>query len=135
VNTTPSKEAWKELGAYLRFPGATKHLQCDQHRVTLQVQLDKLRMVIVVYVDGEMKGEWMKSDSDIAKRFMRPVKFCAVRFGKHEKKLGKRWVAKMKAQYTSTYYMPVWTNFEAMRRHLIKNNTNITIEGKETTHE
>lgn len=135
MSAAPSKNEWKALGSYLRFPGATKHLQCDQYRVTLQVQLDKLRMVIVVFVDGAMKGEWMKADCDIAQRFLRPVKYCPVRFGKNERKLGKRWVAKMKAQYTATYYMPVWTNFDALRRHLSKNNTAIRIEGEEETHE
>ena len=54
-----NREDWKKIEDRLRFPGARASLRVDARDVVLEVRTDKMKMVIAVYVDGWMKGEWV----------------------------------------------------------------------------
>jgi hypothetical protein len=54
-----TREDWKAVEDNLRWPGASARLRMDDHEVTLQVATDKMKMVIWVYVDGWVRGEWL----------------------------------------------------------------------------
>jgi hypothetical protein len=53
------REDWKVVADKLCWPGASVHLRVDGKNVTLQVGTDKMKMVIMVFVDGWMRGEWL----------------------------------------------------------------------------
>jgi hypothetical protein len=53
------REDWKKVEDKLRFPGARASLRVDGRDVILEVRTDKMKMVISVYVDGWVKGEWL----------------------------------------------------------------------------
>jgi hypothetical protein len=121
------REDWLALEKQLTWPGARASLQCDGYRVTLMVQRDKMRMVIAIYVNGWFRGEWVRDDCEERRRFMRPKTECAMRFNKADLRLGKRWIAKMKAKYSFTWYSPIWPSVQVLRRHFEKHNTSIEL--------
>lgn len=53
------REDWTKLEAYLRFPVATSAMLVDGRKVCLQVRTEGMQMVVFVFVDGVMKGEWL----------------------------------------------------------------------------
>jgi hypothetical protein len=121
-----TKEDWQQIERLLRYPGAVEYLQCDQYLVTLQVGVEKMRMYICVYVDGWFKGEWCRSDCDIRRRFLCPIKDNFFRRTPTNGRSGKPYVSKkVKKQGEFTYYVPTWRSFASLRKHLIKNNTSI----------
>ncbi|MCP1375364.1 hypothetical protein [Dyella lutea] len=127
------REQWQELEARLKFPGATVKLQCDGYLVTLQVQLDRMRMVIAVYVDGWMRGEWMSTDCEQRRRFLRPRTVKPKPYTKAQiKVLGKKWCEQQFAKLTHTYYTPIWPTIPPLRRHFEKHNASVELAAEET---
>jgi len=121
-----NKEDWESVARHLTWPGAQARLQCDQFMVTLQVQRDKMRMYIAVYVDGWMKGEWMTTDCEERRRFLRPITHRPKPHTKHQLKLlGKKWCDDQRVKYTRTYYTPFWPSAKALRRHFEKYNISV----------
>ena len=64
-----TKEEWESVEHKLLYPGEGVHLKVDGYDVTLRVLIDKMKMVIAVYVDGRIKAEWLVKDCDIRRRF------------------------------------------------------------------
>jgi hypothetical protein len=54
-----TREDWKAVEDKLRWPGASARLRVDGRAVTLQVGRDKMKMVIMVFVDGFLRGAWL----------------------------------------------------------------------------
>lgn len=111
----------------LVYPGAQVQLQCDQYAVTLQVERDKLRMVVTVFVDGSWKGIWLSNDCEERRRFMRPITKV---FGKpytpaQIRLLGKKWCAEQRKP--RTYYVPYWASVKSLLRHFEKNNRSVEL--------
>jgi hypothetical protein len=57
-----TREDWKKVEDRLRFPGARTTLKVDGRDVALVVLTDKMKMVIQVYVDGWVRGEWLDAE-------------------------------------------------------------------------
>jgi len=58
----------------LAVPYGMVRLMCDGYRVDIHVsQVKPLKYELMVYVNGEWKGSWVKGDCEEAKRFMRPM--------------------------------------------------------------
>lgn len=112
----------------LVFPGAQVELQCDAYRATLHVVRDKMRMMVMVYVDGVWKGEWLLHDCQERRRFMRPVVHRPKPFTpKQVKLLGKKWCDEQRKKQTGIYYMPSWPSTRALLRHLHKHNSSVEL--------
>ena len=117
----------------LVFPGARVELQCDAFRVMLEVQRDKMRMVVMVYVDGYFKGKWQIEDCEERRRFMRPVIHRPKPYTpKQVKLLGKKWCDEQQAKHTRAYYLPFWMTVRPLLRHLHKNNSSVELIQPET---
>ncbi|MGS1014086.1 hypothetical protein ACVCL0_09165 [Rhodanobacter sp. UC4450_H17] len=117
-----------ELERRLVFPGAVAKLQCDQYVVALEVQRDKMRMVVMVYVDGHFKGKWMAEDCEERRRFLRPVIRRPKPYTpKQVKLLGKRWCDAQREKHTHTYYLPYWSSVRTLLRHLHKHNSAVEL--------
>lgn len=112
----------------LVFPGARIELQCDAYRLTMEVQRDKMRMVVMIYVDGFFKGLWMRTDCEERRRFLRPIIHRPKPYtGKQMRVLGKKWCDEQRIQGTFTYYSPVWLSSRALLRHLHKHNSSVEL--------
>lgn len=116
----------------LVFPGAHVELRCDAYRVTLEVQRDKMRMVVMVYVDGRFKGKWIVEDCEERRRFLRPVIHRPKPYTpKQERFLGKKWCDAQREKHTHTYYLPTWPSARTLLRHLHKNNSSVELSPAE----
>ena len=126
-----SNEDWEyvknQINHYLGI-----QLKCDEHLLTLRItRISELKLAIVFYVNGKFKGEWLMNDCEERKRFFRPVNksVYTAKQKKGFKKLGKRYLKQnnFDPDKKITYYQFYWTNFNSLKQHLIKNNTNIKL--------
>jgi len=130
-----TKDEWLQVQDKLSHPWGSVKLTVDSYALTLQVrQIKPLKYTIMVYVDGEFKGEWMNGEADQAKRFLRPVKSYLYSPAKQKallKGLSKA-QAKIRAEFlcfdkTWCHYEPLWPSFGPLKRHLISNNKSIEL--------
>lgn len=127
-----NREQRQEVERRLCYPGASVKLACDGYEVVLEVLRDKMKLVIVVFVDGSWKGEWLLHDCEQRRRFMRPV---TRRFGKpytpaQIRLLGKKWCDERRKP--RTYYLPYWASVKPLLNHLEKHNTSVELASKST---
>lgn len=136
--TTLSKAQWsaieKELSGYF---GAVE-LVCDGYKVTAVIEpIAKLKQGICVYVNGYIRGEWMKGEVDEARKFHREMKrflYPASKRAEAKTKLKSRrlhaslreWYAGVAERSVSTW-APYWTSATAFTRHLRKTCTDIEL--------
>lgn len=128
-----TKEDWAHVEASLRYPYASVKLLCDEYRLTLQVQPEKMKLVICWYVEGSFKGAWLKLDNEIGKRFACPHVvhlYKPTEKAKILKGFGKRSVTKHfpRIDAKNTYLGWTWSSFRSLKRHLIANNQSISIQ-------
>lgn len=116
----------------LVYPGARVELQCDGYRATLEVQRDKMRMVVMVYVDGRFKGKWITEDCEERRRFLRPlIRRPKPYTPKQVRLLGKKWCDAQMAASTFTGYTSFWLSTRALLRHLHKHNSSVELHVSE----
>ncbi|TEB10024.1 hypothetical protein Pmgp_02719 [Pelotomaculum propionicicum] len=107
--------------------------RCDGYEVTLRLgRISQFKNAILVYINGEVRGEWLLKDCEERRRFFQPVKRSVLSrktcsgLRKISKKLRqKAGLPDPDAKYT--YYCPYWTSFKSLKRHLIKNNDSIEL--------
>ncbi|MGN0592858.1 MAG: hypothetical protein ACI4JQ_06405 [Ruminococcus sp.] len=124
-----TKEEWESVERKLCYPGAYVHLKVDGYSITLMVLRYKMKMVIAVYTDGYIKGEWLMEDCDIRRRFYQRSKHSMLTAAE-KKKLARRSKSYQKEILErATYYSfsPHWTSFRSLKRHFIKNNESIEL--------
>jgi hypothetical protein len=66
-------EDWKRVEHALREPYGHAVLMCDGYKLTLSVFYTKMRLEIGWHVNGRFRMEWLTEDTDIRRRFARPV--------------------------------------------------------------
>ncbi|MCE7915393.1 MAG: hypothetical protein DYH15_12135 [Nitrosomonas sp. PRO4] len=125
-----TKEQWQEIEKTLSFPYAIVKLQCDGHDVSAVVEIHKSRLVIDVYVDGFVKGEWFNDESEIGNKFYpRVTKYLLKPLERKEalknacnKRLGKDLRDYFRKEYDKkfSYLVPHFTNAKSFCRHIRK---------------
>lgn len=127
-----TKEEWAALGKELGSVFGRAELLIDGYTVNFEVQQHKMRLVIAVFVNGWMKGEWLTKKTEECTRFCRPVPVSL-----YSPKMKKSIAAKFSKRAIKThfpdfdkkgtYYLPDWRSVTSMKRHLIANNTLISV--------
>ena len=127
-----TKEDWKVVEENLKHLLDIVELQCDGYKVSLVLKREtQFKNSIMVYVNGSFKGEWMDKECEESRRFLRKVSRSLYNqkqkqaFGKLSKRLQKE--MKIDISKTYSYYMPTWTSFNSLKRHLIKENSSIEL--------
>lgn len=127
-----TKEEWKALEMELQFNYGRAKLLIDGFEVSFQVTQDKMRLVICVYVNGWMKGEWLVKKTEEATRFCRPVTFSVYKPSDIKKLTAgmskasiKQWMPDLSKKLV--HYTSYWLSFGALKRHLIANNKVIEV--------
>ena len=124
-----TKEQWKAVEQkVLLYPYTIAKLQADGHVLSLSMQQHKMRLVIVVYVDGKIDFNWLIEDCEIRRKFFQQRKRSLLTQKdrdrlKREKKSIREEITAQATYYT---YSPYWTSFTALRRHLEKTCESIT---------
>lgn len=124
-----TKEQWKAVEQkVLLYPYTIAKLQADGHVLSLSMQRQKMRLVIVVYVDGKIDFNWLNEDCEIRQKFFQLRKRSLLtRKDRERLKREKKSIREeITAQATYYSYSPYWTSFTALRRHLEKNCESIT---------
>lgn len=126
---------WSRMKANLSGLFGSESLLCDGYKLTIVRSQNKNRLGLNIYVDGVWKGKWMMEDCEERRRFHREIKkrlYSTVDIEKMAKGLSKRAQAMLKKQpgldRTYSLYSPCWTSFDALRRHLVKNNQEILVQ-------
>lgn len=124
-----TKEQWKAVEQkVLLYPYTIAKLQADGHVLSLSMQRHKMRLVIVVYVDGKFNFKWLTEDCEIRRKFCQRKKRSLLTQKDRERLKREKKSIREKIQEQATYYSysPYWTSFTALRRHLEQNCVNIT---------
>lgn len=127
-----SKEDWAEVEQALKSFYNTVELDCDGYFLSLRlVRTDTFRNAIVFYVNGRYLGKWALDDCEERRRFHRPMQISAYpkKYRAILKKMNKRQrqIVRIDPDKKITYHSGQWTSFAALRRHLTKHNTDISL--------
>lgn len=127
-----TKDEWKALEMELSFAYGNAKLRIDGFEVNFQVRQDKMRLVICVFVNGWMRGEWLVKKTEEATRFCRPVTHSLYSPAQIKKLTAgmrkssiKSWMSRLEKKFV--IYTSFWLSFSALKRHLIANNKQIEL--------
>ncbi|MDZ4127269.1 MAG: hypothetical protein U1E02_24350 [Hydrogenophaga sp.] len=130
-----TKEDWAQAELELSKPWGRVELLIDGYTVSLVVgRMKPLKYCIAVYVNGFMKGEWVKGECEEAKRFLRPMvkryyspaTVAGITKGL-SKTVAQKFIKERGLDKTFTLYDLGWPSFGPMKRHLLANNTSIEL--------
>lgn len=134
-----SKEQWAEIESKLSGVLGRVELLCDGYKITAVIEKNKMKLVVSVYVDGFIKGDWIfnEGDSEIPRKFhqekKRFVMSAHYRAWAIKQSKSKIWSKEERAKYaaevnqTRSHYWPHWPNAKAFCRHIRKTCTSIEI--------
>ena len=123
---------WKTVEDTLNRVYGRVSLLCDGYKVTLTTDvIGKLKLGIIVYVNGKSGFSWLNKECDERNKFLcrkeKPLFSAAT--AKIEKKLAKLCKRPSRHDKKYAYWLPYWTNVTALRRHFCKHNRSIQLEG------
>ena len=133
-----SKEDWAAVESRLLMSRYSVHLDCDG-RILMLIRMPKREMSDCIrwYVNGKFDYSWLTTDCEDRRRFARPCKAYEFRkkfrdsmndLRRTMKRIPKKYQAAFAdANERCTIYSSYWTSFRALRRHLQKNNSEISI--------
>lgn len=66
-----TNEDWKQIEEKWAMPYSIIKLQCDGYELSVEPQMDKMKLYRMVYVNGWFKGQWLNGESEECRRFFR----------------------------------------------------------------
>lgn len=125
-----TKEEWKNVEKWWGIGHGYVKMAVDEHTISLYNLIDKKKMIVevAIYVDGYMKGTYSDVKSETGNRFWQRIKkpmYSTKELKSRIKDFGKR--SKMAKQVYLECNMPYWRSFNALKKHIINNNTNIEL--------
>lgn len=134
----PSLDKWQQLEARLRGVFGDATAVAGGHEVRFVKRLDGESLVIEVYVDGWIKGEWSKADESGEPvhpegLFWRPYRSRAWKLKQYaqlKRAFGKKKADQMTALKTVAY-LPSWNSPKTLVRHLKKRFPDLELKASE----
>lgn len=134
----PVLNKWQQLEACLSGAFGSAKAMADGHELHFVKQLDGERLVVAVYVDGWIKGEWSKADERGEPvrpegRFWRPYRSRAWKLKQYaqlKRAFGKKKADQMVALKTVAY-LPSWNSPRSLVRHLKKHFPDLELKASE----
>lgn len=112
-------------------------LLCDGVTVDAHVQLDKMKLVVTVYINGKIEGKWIDGEDETVRKFwFKKEKFCygkkARDFflkGAKSRVMGKQYRAECaeKAAKRASFWLPYWSSPRSFINHICKTCQEIQI--------
>ncbi len=131
MKQTLTKDEWAQVEERLIRHYTPVGLMCDGYHLTLKIMRYGMKLLIVPYINGILKGEWLTAESEERRRFFRPVKksVWSAKALSRMKKMNKRQLKEcgIDPGESITAYYPYWTSFKALKSHLQKNNESIEL--------
>lgn len=127
-----NKEEWALLERELSSLYGNAELAIDGYTVTFQTGLCDRRLVIAVYVNGWMKGEWLIKKTEECTRFFRPITVSRYKPSDKKRLIKGFSKAQIKKYFPDidakgVYYTSHWLSYAPLKRHLIANNKSIVL--------
>lgn len=126
-----TKAEWEQVEERLTRQLIPVALMCDGYHLTLKIERSGMKLLIVAYINGTLKGEWVIAESEECRRFFRPVKksVWSAKALARMKKMSKRQLKEygLDPDETVTAYYPWWTSVKALKSHLLKHNESIEL--------
>lgn len=123
---TEQQDKWQQLEEALSGVFAYATIRADGHEVSLQKRLSGEKLVVQVYVDGWIKGEWTNAENGEPvhpeARFWFPMRRRAwplKQYKSLKKVFGKKKADEMTALKTVAF-LPSWNSPRSLVRHLKK---------------
>jgi len=121
-------DKWQELEELLSGVFGAAKIRADGHEVIFQKSLYREKLVVQVWVDGAIKGDWIKvNDNGEPKhsegRFFRPMKSRCWKLKQYKelkKVFGKKEADKM-TELRVVGFLPYWGSPRPLISHLKKN--------------
>ncbi len=127
-----TKEEWKQVQESLKRLFYTVKLKADDFEIAVRLErVTTYKNALMIYVNGEFKGEWLLKDCEERRRFIQhkqPYVLHAkerAEYKKMSKKLQKQYADFYERRYD--VYTPLWSSFSALKKHLIENNEHIEL--------
>ena len=125
-------EEWKIVEEDLKIIGNPVKLTIDNYDITLTLgQISTYKNGIFIYINGYMKGIWLARECEERKRFLQKHEHNLYdnKTNKQILKLGKKRRTELglddELKYVS--YTSYWTSFKQLKKHLIANNENMSL--------
>lgn len=128
-----SKDEWKQAEEALQHFFSSVQIQADGYNLTLRLErVGVYKNMIMVYINGEVKGEWLVKDCEERRRFFhkKTQSLLSSKQMADLKKLPKKQQKELAERYNGLKYdsySPQWPSFGSLKRHLIANNTDIKL--------
>jgi hypothetical protein len=125
-------EEWKNAEKALSTIFGSVKMMADGYEISVHYSYDKPgKYVLMVYVNGYVKGEWIVKDCEIRRKFYSCRKKSLISKTKFIKECGKRaydrCVKENPDMLYYTYYTPYFDSFRTLKSHFIKNNQSIEL--------
>ena len=129
-----TKEDWVYVEETLKSPYKIVKLNCDGYILSLRLRrVDVYKLAICVRVNGELSVDWIVNDCEERRRFFRKTQGSILSASgmKIFRKLSKKKQEEWRGSYIYDIYLPYWTSFRSLKKHLIENNKSIELVKEE----
>ncbi|MEG1275636.1 MAG: hypothetical protein RSD27_08095 [Ruthenibacterium sp.] len=126
-----TQQDWKIAEGKIKADYDGCKLLVDGYHVTLHMEpMDAYKNIIVVYVDGKCNMKWCLEDCEERRRFCCAHKRSLIKTKKQRealKGLSKKSQEAVRERASYYAYLPWWSSFAPLKRHLIANNASIEL--------
>ena len=129
-----TKEDWAYVEETVKRPYKIVKLNCDGYILSLRLRrVDVYKLAICVRVNGELSVDWIVNDCEERRRFFRKTQGSILSASgmKIFRKLSKKKQEEWRGSYFYDIYLPYWTSFRSLKKHLIENNKSIELVKEE----
>ena len=127
-----TEDEWKIVEKDLKIIGNPVKLRIDNYDIALRLgQISTYKNAIFIYINGYIKGIWLARECEERKRFLQKHEHNLYdnKTNKQISKMSKKRRAELglddKLKYVT--YTSYWTSFNQLKKHLIANNENISL--------
>jgi hypothetical protein len=125
-------EEWKQIEEKLKLTYNTVKLKVDDYVISIALRrITQFKNALVVYVNGQIKGEWCNKECEESRRFYRKVTHSV--YSKKKKEVYMKLSKKLRNDLSIdidkkfSYYLPDWTSFKSLKKQLIEQNNSIEL--------
>ena len=128
-----TKDEWRKAEEALQQFFTTVKINADGYELILRLErIGTYKNAVMVYINGEFRGEWLARDCEERKRFMhkKTRSLLSTKEMANYKKLTKRQQKELAERYNDLKYdsySPQWPSFGSLKRHLIANKKDIQL--------
>ena len=129
-----TKEDWAYVEETVKRLYKIVKLNCDGYILSLRLRrVDVYKLAICVYVNSKLRGDWILNDCEERRRFFKRTQKSILSASgmKIFRKLSKKKQEEWRGSYFYDIYLPYWTSFRSLKKHLIENNKSIELVKEE----